>query len=256
MEHSGALGQTPRVSDGGAGGWHDGLSTVPPSSVFSNEQSCQSASSVPRLYRGPLGVRQAVSPSDRCAHPGAQRPGHAVRSRRRGGPRQDYRGRTHHSSVVSRPASIAVVVCTPRTLGGQWSDELAGKLRLRKQLNENLLRVVDHSELSELLAEPPDLLVLDEAHQMMQASDQRRRRDGLTPKSRAGVPSLLLLTATPLRGNADTFLGLLHLIDTEAYSLDEIEDFRRRLELRHEQASSIELLSPATPEVGGAGGAR
>lgn len=161
-------------------------------------------------------------------------------------------GKTIEAGLIIRQLFLdqphsRVVVCTPRTLGGQWFDELAGKLRLRQQLSRGLLRVVDHSDLSELLAEPPDLLVLDEAHQMVQrAMNDTEEMEQLRRVAQA-VPSLLLLTATPLRGNADTFLGLLHLIDTEAYALDDIEDFRRRLELRHEQASSIELLSSRLP---------
>ena len=147
---------------------------------------------------------------------------------------------------LDQPQSL-VVVCTPRTLRGQWFDELAGKLRLHQQLSSDLLRVIHHSELSELMTEPPDLLVLDEAHQIMQrAMNDPDEMEQLRRVAQA-MPSLLLLTATPLRGNAETFLGLLHLIDAEAYALDDIENFRRRLQLRHEQASSIELLSPQLP---------
>jgi superfamily II DNA or RNA helicase len=161
-------------------------------------------------------------------------------------------GKTIEAGLIIRQLFLdqphsRVVVCTPKTLCGQWFDELAGKLRLRQQLSSTLLRVIDHSELSELRAEPPDLLVVDEAHQMVQqAINDTDEMEQLRTVAQA-VPSLLLLTATPLRGNADTFLGLLHLIDAEAYALDDIEVFRRRLELRHEQASSIELLSPRLP---------
>ncbi len=161
-------------------------------------------------------------------------------------------GKTIEAGLIIRQSFLdqprtRVVVCTPKTLGRQWFDELAGKLRLRKQLTSSLLRVIDHEELGAMMAEPPDLLVLDEAHQMMDRALSVPDEMELLRKVAQAVPSLLLLTATPLRGNADTFLGLLHLVDAEAYALDDIEEFRRRLELRHEQASSIELLSPRLP---------
>ncbi len=100
----------------------------------------------------------------------------------------------------------------------------------------------------DIAVRPPDLLVVDEAHQLMARALGDRSEMDFLRRLAGAVPSLLLLTATPLRGHAETFLGLLHLIDPDAYVLDDLDEFRRRLELRHEQASSIELLAPQVPE--------
>jgi ATP-dependent helicase HepA len=61
------------------------------------------------------------------------------------------------------------------------------------------------------------------------------------------APGLLLLTATPMYAGASGFLRLLNLIDPEVYRLDDVESFSRRLEMRQQQASKIELLRPGVP---------
>src|SRR5262249_6685886 len=40
---------------------------------------------------------------------------------------------------------------------------------------------------------------------------------------------------------------LLNLVDPEVYHLDDVESFRRRLQMRQQQASKIELLRPGIP---------
>jgi superfamily II DNA or RNA helicase len=162
-------------------------------------------------------------------------------------------GKTIEAGLVIRQLFLdnpqsRIIVCTPRTLNAQWYSELAGKLRLGGQLAAGLLRVIAHDELDELDFQPPDMLVIDEAHRIIERTLTDNFEMGRITSIAKAVPSLLLLTATPLRGNAETFLGLLHLIDSEAYRLDKIDDFRARLELRHEQASSIELLAPGVPK--------
>jgi superfamily II DNA or RNA helicase len=162
-------------------------------------------------------------------------------------------GKTIEAGLVVRQLFLdnpqsRIVVCTPRSLNSQWYGELAGKLRLGDQLAAGLLRVIDHDELGALEFESPDMLVVDEAHRIIERALADNFEMGRITNISKAVPSILLLTATPLRGNAETFLGLLHLIDSEAYALDKIDDFRARLELRHEQASAIELLAPGVPK--------
>ena len=50
-----------------------------------------------------------------------------------------------------------------------------------------------------------------------------------------------------MHSGARGFLRLLNLIDPEVYRLDDVESFNRRLQMRQEQASKIELLRPDVP---------
>ena len=45
-----------------------------------------------------------------------------------------------------------------------------------------------------------------------------------------------------MHAGARGFLRLLNLIDPEVYRLDDVEFFNRRLQMRQEQATKIELL--------------
>jgi ATP-dependent helicase HepA len=163
-------------------------------------------------------------------------------------------GKTIEAGLIIRQLLLddpryGVVVSVPHSLVGQWVDELSRKLLLDTQLDRGSLRVIDHDELRHLEDRSVDLLVIDEAHRVVErAFTHTAELEHLQGIARA-VPSLLLLTATPIRGHEQTFLGLLHLIDPEAYALGNLEEFRRRLELRHEQASAIELLAPGVPTV-------
>jgi superfamily II DNA or RNA helicase len=161
-------------------------------------------------------------------------------------------GKTIEAGLIVRQLFLdkndsSVAIFTPRTLRHQWTDELRGKLRLGQQLRSGALRVRPHEDLFDSAPLTTDLLVIDEAHRLLDgASADHARMEALNRIAEA-VPALLLLTATPLRDNAETFLGLLHLIDPMAYHLGDLNEFQRRLEIRCDQASSIELLSIQMP---------
>lgn len=71
------------------------------------------------------------------------------------------------------------------------------------------------------------LLVVDEVHNIA-GGDDATRYDALSTLAHA-IPRLLLLSATPLLHNEDTFLRMLHLLDPDVYRLDDAEGFRRRV---------------------------
>lgn len=140
---------------------------------------------------------------------------------------------------------VSVVVLVPETLVSQWMNELTDRLALGRHLARVL--VAPHGDIAAAMSRRPDLLVIDEAHRM--AGLARRdadleRRLALAARS---TPGLLLLTATPMHAGAAGFLRLLNLIDPEVYRLDDVESFSRRLQMRQEQASKIELLRPGVP---------
>ena len=93
----------------------------------------------------------------------------------------------------------------------------------------------------------PDLLVIDEAHRMAELARRNEDLERRLTLAAQKTPGLLLLTATPMHAGAAGFLRLLNLIDPEVYRLDDVESFNRRLQMRQEQASKIELLRSGVP---------
>ena len=138
-----------------------------------------------------------------------------------------------------------VVVAVPRLLKKQWTDELEKKLLLGDQFELGTLQVISFEEILTLDTSSIDMLVVDEAHQLTVNSDNREFFSKIENLVRE-IPGLLLLTATPLRGNADTFYDLLRLIDSVAYPDGGYEKFAERLAQREEEADNLELLVPET----------
>jgi ATP-dependent helicase HepA len=155
-------------------------------------------------------------------------------------------GKTIEAGLISRQILLdderAVVhFSVPKNLIGQWEQELREKLLLNSEL-ENRWAVFSHEELSKYALEKCDLLVIDEAHQVAELALKNSKRAEIAESAAAHAPGLLLLTATPMRGNAQTFQYLLHLVDPHAYPKGDFDAFESRLNLREEQASDIELL--------------
>ncbi|HUZ55199.1 MAG TPA: protein DpdE [Streptosporangiaceae bacterium] len=159
-------------------------------------------------------------------------------------------GKTIEAGLVMRQlllddSQVSIAVLTPEVLVAQWVAELSDRLALDKYLAR--IFVAPHAALAEAMARKPDLLVIDEAHRITEMASHDEsvgRRLSLAARS---APGLLLLTATPMYAGAEGFLRLLNLIDPDVYRLEEGESFRRRLQMRQQQASQIELLRPGVP---------
>ncbi len=161
-------------------------------------------------------------------------------------------GKTIEAGLIMRQlllddAEARVVVATPPHLVRQWINELHNKLLLSDHIRSGRVRVVAHADLALPADHGTTLLVIDEAHVLVEASMEDRALASEVSRTCSAVPGLLLLTATPLRGHASTFLGLLNLIDPVAHVLSDLAAFEERMELRFEQASAMELLSPQIP---------
>ncbi len=137
--------------------------------------------------------------------------------------------------VLDRPKKAAVVVVVPAHLVRQWQLELASKFSLSenspvKVLSEN--EFVEHANELDSIT----MLVVDEAHRpALRAFDRdpKARRIYDTLEFAAGrVPRLLLLSGTPVLHQEDGFLAMLHLLDPQAYPLNDREQFRRRVRER------------------------
>lgn len=147
-------------------------------------------------------------------------------------------------TLIDNPNAHATVLC-PDFLVGQWINELNVKLHLGKWLSTGQVKVHGFSAVNGI--EIRDVLVVDEAHQITNGNLQLIYDEielNIQPST-----TLLLLTATPMRGNRIDFLKLLHLVDPGNYSLEDLEKFEERLALREKTARLIESLrNPNLPK--------
>lgn len=154
-------------------------------------------------------------------------------------------GKTIEAGLIIRQVLLddprtSVVVVVPGALKPQWIDELRRKLRLEKELNSAKVVVLTHDEVASI----PEcgLLVVDEAHRLCEENRPEFLSFALLTASAHHASSLLLLSATPLRGKAETLLRMLHLIDPTTFALEDLEGFRVRLANRASQAQTLNLL--------------
>ncbi|WP_437896177.1 protein DpdE [Sorangium sp. So ce124] len=136
-----------------------------------------------------------------------------------------------------------VVVLTPSVLTAQWRAELDRRFRLHG------VRVVAHEEMRRFAGESHDVVVIDEAQQLISAgadeAAKRRHFEQLSALCRR-TRHLLLLSATPVLHRDAELLALLHLLDPDQYRLDDLAGFKRRLERRAPIGRSLLALSRAS----------
>jgi len=151
------------------------------------------------------------------------------------------------SELVARNKANRVLIITPANLCEQWQDSMDRFFHFRFQLMSKrhrrglerelmvggnpwirfskLIVSVDYLKqdnvLFEALAQPWDLVIIDEAHkvakphQTTKGSDPKMKRYQLGKKIAKATEHLLLLTATPHNGYRDTFASLLNLLNPE-----------------------------------------
>lgn len=146
--------------------------------------------------------------------------------------------------VVEDPRVKVLVLC-PENLCGQWISELRDRLALGDALNSRTVTVVPHSEVDSCEARLKDglchfdLIVIDEAHNFLKylkpnssIEDQFIKADGL-----------IALSATPLRGDMETYRRLLALVDPLAFSGVSLPEFRNLIEERERSAVDVQVLA-------------
>jgi ATP-dependent helicase HepA len=152
--------------------------------------------------------------------------------------------------TIDEPRDAKVLVVTPEHLVQQWTDELRTKFFLCGTPNVEILSQ------SGLLDGKPELrswtmVVLDEAHgpALWAFSRDPRERDAyeILRSLAKVVPRVLLLSGTPVLHQEDGFLAMLHLLDPEAYPLDDPESFRHRVRERQAIAeATADLVDDAS----------
>lgn len=151
-------------------------------------------------------------------------------------------GKTIEAGAVARQCLIDdpnrnVWVLAPSALVEQWSDELS----LRFGLGSPQVRIFAHGEA--LPMAKPDLLIVDEAHHLVEDPNRLAEFVGLAHSA----PRLLLLSATPALGDARHLLSLLHILDPRAYAPTDGSKLRDRLGLSRELGRLLMSLDEGAP---------
>ena len=162
-------------------------------------------------------------------------------------------GKTIEAGIVIRqyfldyPEEARGVVVAPAALVKQWRSELSARFGLTHQLDRRL-HVVGHEDLdvlAKVLDEGLGLLVVDEAHHLSRQSDALHKRLYVMLEACArATPRLLLLSATPVLGEDEGFLRVLHLLDPVVFPLNGVEGLRRRIVSRQVVAEVVAILKP------------
>jgi len=152
--------------------------------------------------------------------------------------------------IIDQPHHAMVLVVVPDHLVPQWKSELATKFFLAagapvKVIPESVLGKAQRGSTN------ATLLVVDEAHHIALrafSSDpgERRYYEQLNALAMA-VPRVLLLSGTPVLHQEEGFLAMLHLLDKDAYPLEDRVFFRDRVRERQTVAeATADLMDDAT----------
>ena len=146
-----------------------------------------------------------------------------------------------------------VAIITPSALKRQWDNELATRLLLDRNAPETArLQVFSIEQLPEINPHQWQCLVVDEAHHLVSSGTSLdmtalSRAFALLKRLSQACSRVLFLSATPIIGNEPASLALLHLLDPETHSLDDMEGFRAKLSRREEYARLMQRLDPELP---------
>ncbi|MCK9871167.1 hypothetical protein MRI28_16235 [Nocardiopsis dassonvillei] len=153
-------------------------------------------------------------------------------------------GKTIEAGFVIRQTLIddpqaRIAVLAPDILRHQWRRELVDKF---------FIDDFPHAQVRITAHENPkswdkycgyDLVVVDEAHQLVQVTSPEESPYQELCVLAHSVPRLLLLSATPVTSHYTTHLGLLHLLDPALYRWTDWESFEHRYKLRSRLADSV-----------------
>ena len=160
-------------------------------------------------------------------------------------------GKTIEAAIIVRqyfiddPKANAVLI-VPSSLVYQWRRELSVRFGLGNHLDDTL-HVVSHEDIERLtdVIDNAEMLVVDEAHHLSrQATVNQKQLYSLLESHARRVSRLLLLSATPVLGNAEEFLRVLHLLDPVVFPLDDLDGFKRRISSRQVVAEVVSTLIP------------
>jgi ATP-dependent helicase HepA len=151
-------------------------------------------------------------------------------------------GKTIEAGVILRQLHldaphVRILVLVPSLLVQQWREELASRFDLTD------IEVKPHEEVAAIQRGTAGIIVVDEAHRIVTGKLYETFCRLTHPKN---TRHLLLLSATPLLHHEKELLALLHLLDPDTYKLEQLEEFRARLDKRHELGQTLLALSRST----------
>ena len=133
-----------------------------------------------------------------------------------------------------------VVILVPTSLLVQWKIELTTRFLLGDNPKIKLVGMTaDINYIDEILSDI-GMLVVDEAHHLSVRQDlydviEKRTKD---------LNYFLLLSATPVLRNESGFLKILHLLDPNIYRLNQLPEFRERINRRQRISEISSSLIP------------
>ncbi|WP_344457566.1 protein DpdE, partial [Actinocorallia aurantiaca] len=156
-------------------------------------------------------------------------------------------GKTIEAGYVIRQTLIdnpraKICVIAPDVLRRQWQRELREKFFI-DDFPSATIRILRQDEPERWVSwEDSDLVVVDEAHQLVQVTNGEVEPYRSLTRLAHGSTRLLLMTATPVMSNHVTQLALLHLLDPSLYRWSDLESFERKYRLRARLASLVYSL--------------
>ena len=136
------------------------------------------------------------------------------------------------------------LVLVPPVLLSQWESELLCRFRLER------VTISTHSDIERFLDEDFDIVVIDEAHRLIEITSESEKSKFECLKRLSKVtPHLLLLSATPILHKDKEILALLHLLDPEQYNLNDLDGFQLRLKKRERIGRLLLALERASAPV-------
>ena len=140
--------------------------------------------------------------------------------------------------AIDEPYDHTTLVIVPETLVIQWQQELTHRFHLGHLLDECIHLVSSRNQAAiKQHAATSKMIVVDEAHHLSSwawSPDPVEKAifDTVETAIRDMHRRVLLLSATPVLHNEKAFLAMLHLLDPQVYSLNSLDEFKRRVQLR------------------------
>lgn len=147
--------------------------------------------------------------------------------------------------TLDEPNNHKTLIIVPETLLTQWQQELTHRFHIGTLIG-NTVSIVSMRNSPAIAARISSarMIVIDEAHHLSSwawSSDATEKTIFNMVKAAVGELDrrVLLLSATPVLHNEQSFLAMLHLLDPQVYRLDDLESFKERIRLRQEIAERI-----------------
>ncbi|WP_051201974.1 protein DpdE [Ferrimonas senticii] len=178
-------------------------------------------------------------------------------------------GKTIEAAVISREHLLEygnharILIAVPEGMVGQWQHELSTRFQMEPFINLELedagdpasqVQVCVHQQLTEFAAEcQPTMVVIDEAHQVAPwAWDPERQSQFYDIASCCrDADWALLLSGTPLHGNENNFLAMLHCLNPQGYELSQqgVDRFSQLVQQRELLSGLFSAITPTSDNV-------